>query len=187
MSALPRKKNRVAHTARPLPILNGEFVVNAIPVAQLLHRWSNISGSKDGARCPLCSLELQRWVSSIRIFGMTNKPLDADGIHLHTIAMKVPSPLEMQLLSLLGSDELSGREVAKKYLAETNRSISYGTLYTTFRRLQETGWVRSRDAEDEDGRLRYFALTGMGQHARNSGARYYSELLALVQKCGGLA
>lgn len=59
--------------------------------------------------------------------------------------------------------ERSGREVAKAYEAETGVSISYGTLYTTFRRLKESGWVSSSDSSDEDGRIRHFRLTGVGR------------------------
>jgi DNA-binding PadR family transcriptional regulator len=68
--------------------------------------------------------------------------------------MRTPSPVETQLLALVDT-ERSGREVAKLYQEETGKEMPYGTLYTTFRRLKEAGWVTSRD--DEEG-LAGFAL-----------------------------
>ena len=87
--------------------------------------------------------------------------------------MKTPSPVELQLLSLVASEECSGREVAKLYKKEAGKSISYGTLYTTFRRLKEEGWVTVRDAEDEDGRVRYFRIAAPGVRALEAGRAYY--------------
>ena len=87
--------------------------------------------------------------------------------------MKTLSPIETQLLSLVLAKELSGRDVAKLYKAETGRSISYGTLYTTFRRLKEGGLVNARDDEDEDGRVRYFSATGQGKCVLNETRAFY--------------
>src|SRR3989442_1520629 len=87
--------------------------------------------------------------------------------------MKLPSDTEFQLMAILAARELAGREVAKRYKEETGSSISYGTLYTTLRRLADIGLVRVRDDEDEDGRLRYFSLTASGARAlQTSRARY---------------
>jgi DNA-binding PadR family transcriptional regulator len=89
--------------------------------------------------------------------------------------VKLPSPKELELLALISTKELTGREVALRYKAETGRSISYGTLYTTFRRLKEAGWVESRDDRDRDGRVRFFRLSASGarilKQARNEYAR----------------
>src|SRR5688572_30296336 len=90
--------------------------------------------------------------------------------------MKLPSPVEMQLLALVADRELSGREVAKLYEKETGKSISYGTLYTTFRRLKESSWVKSRDDEDADGRVRYFRIDVNGRKALAEGRDFYSEI-----------
>lgn len=90
----------------------------------------------------------------------------------------LPSPREMELLAILvRHGRCSGREVAKRYQEETKSSISYGTLYTTFRRLKESGWVDVADDTDQDGRVRYFTITGAGVRAL-SGAR---------ERCLGLA
>lgn len=89
--------------------------------------------------------------------------------------MRTPSPVETQLLALVDS-ERSGREVAKLYQQETGKEIPYGTLYTTFRRLKEAGWVTARDDEDEDGRVRYFRITGIGAAALSDARDYYRGL-----------
>jgi DNA-binding PadR family transcriptional regulator len=91
--------------------------------------------------------------------------------------MRLPSPVELQLLALVG-DERPGREVAKAYEKETGRQISYGTLYTTFRRLREAGWVSVRDGEDEDGRIRWFKITASGRTAECLARDYYQSLAA---------
>lgn len=88
--------------------------------------------------------------------------------------MKLPSPLEMDLLCALGSREVSGRELAKRYESEHGKSISYGSLYTTMRRLKETGWVEMREDEEVDRRVRYFKMTGHGISALQSLIRAHS-------------
>ncbi len=87
------------------------------------------------------------------------------------------SDCEMQLLALVAFDELAGREVAKRFEKETGRSIAYGTLYSTFRRLKEDGLVTVRDAQDEDGRIRFFHITHNGKAALNE-ARNHRQSLA---------
>jgi DNA-binding PadR family transcriptional regulator len=94
--------------------------------------------------------------------------------------MKLPSQREMELLSLIAAHERSGREVAKLYEQETGRAISYGTLYTTFRRMKEHGWVTATDDVDGDGRVRYFNITRAGLNALDSGKRWHHHLAGLV-------
>ncbi|WP_009964876.1 PadR family transcriptional regulator [Verrucomicrobium spinosum] len=76
--------------------------------------------------------------------------------------MKLPSPTEWALLNALPAREVSGRELAKIYEKETGSAISYGTLYTTMRRLKEAEWVESRDEDEGDRRVRLFKLSGKG-------------------------
>ncbi|MEM7248533.1 MAG: PadR family transcriptional regulator, partial [Acidobacteriota bacterium] len=87
----------------------------------------------------------------------------------------VPSAREMQLLALVVV-ERSGLEVADLFKRETGNSISPGSLYTTFRRLREAGWVKARSDEDEDGRVRYFKLTGTGVEVLNAARAHYARL-----------
>jgi len=101
------------------------------------------------------------------------------------VAMKIPSEKELRLLGLVSDRELSGREVAEFYQKVTGSSISYGTLYTTFRRMKESGWVVTRDDKDEDGRIRYFRLTGSGICALNNGRAHHRELSVVGLAIGG--
>ena len=82
------------------------------------------------------------------------------------------SDVEFWLLSL-AVEERSGREIAREYKKEVGRSISYGTLYTTFRRLKEAGWVRVREDEDVDGRVRFFQTSGAGLRALASARSHH--------------
>lgn len=90
--------------------------------------------------------------------------------------MKMPSPLEMQLLALVADDERSGRQVARLYKEETGETIGYGSLYTCFRRMVEAGWVTVRDDQDEDGRVRFFKIDIDGRRALTSGREFYAEV-----------
>jgi DNA-binding PadR family transcriptional regulator len=87
----------------------------------------------------------------------------------------LPSNVEFQLLALVVS-ERSGREVAKAFKDATGKAISYGTLYTTFRRLAEWKWVTVRDDEDGDGRVRWFKITGAGAKAMEKARERFRKL-----------
>src|SRR5688500_8411497 len=85
----------------------------------------------------------------------------------------LPSPTQMVLLEILTEhDELAGREVGKQFKAKTGKSISYGTLYTTLRRLKEQQWVKMRDDEDQDGRVRFFSIDVRGRAVLAAAQRY---------------
>lgn len=90
--------------------------------------------------------------------------------------MKLLSPIETQLLALVANEELSGREVAQIYKEKTGAAISYGTLYTTFRRLKEQGWVKTREDHDEDGRVRFFKIDVDGRRALAKSRESHAEL-----------
>lgn len=94
------------------------------------------------------------------------------GIRVNTI---MPSEKQFQLLALC-AHEKSGRELAKAYEKEAGRKISYGTLYTTMRRLKEAGFVTVRDDEDADGRIRFFQATGAGLRAVAAARHRYMKL-----------
>jgi DNA-binding PadR family transcriptional regulator len=89
--------------------------------------------------------------------------------------MDLPSATEYQLLTLVVT-ERTGREVAKAFKRATGQMISYGTLYTTFRRLKDWGWVTVRDDEDEDGRVRWFQITVAGAKAMERARDRFREL-----------
>lgn len=86
--------------------------------------------------------------------------------------MKQLTTEEFKLLSVLGLEEISGRELASAYEKRFKRTIPYGTLYTTMRRLREKGLVNSREDSDRDGRLRLFSVTTEGVSARRAHADF---------------
>ena len=88
----------------------------------------------------------------------------------------------IELLTALGSDRLSGRELAHRYREEYSRTISYGSLYTLMARLHEQGWVTQEDSEDEDGRLRYFRITGDGAKNLRAVARDLDRFSARIKE-----
>ena len=61
--------------------------------------------------------------------------------------------------------ETTGRDLARILKKEHGKSVSYGRLYTILRRMGEAGWVTKREAEDEDGRFRYFRISAEGYRA----------------------
>lgn len=76
--------------------------------------------------------------------------------------MKMPSETEWALLELLPAREINGRDLAKLYEKEMGKPISYGTLYTTMRRLKDAGWIESREDSENDRRARYFKMSAPG-------------------------
>ncbi len=87
----------------------------------------------------------------------------------------------------LAIKERSGRDIAKLYQEQTGETISYGTLYTTFRRLRDdTGWIRYRDQQSGDGRVRLIKVSGKGIQALNEARKAYRSLAAfgLLAGCG---
>lgn len=99
-------------------------------------------------------------------------------MQVYSNCMKLPSLIEMRLLTLVAVEEMAGRDVAEAYHESTGETISYGTLYTTFRRMHERGWVKVRDDEDQDGRVRYFKIDADGRRALAEGRESYAEIAA---------
>jgi DNA-binding PadR family transcriptional regulator len=94
--------------------------------------------------------------------------------------VKSLSKTELELLLALGAQKLNGRELAKRYRQEHKRNISFGTLYTTMARLRDQGWVSQEDSEDDDGRIRYFRITGDGVRAVQEARRGFTRLIGLI-------
>ncbi len=91
------------------------------------------------------------------------------------MADKILSATELKLLSLV-TTERNGRDVAKLYRKETGKRVTYGTLYTTFRRLRERGWVKMRGDRGSDGRVRLFMVTASGVWALKRARAHYASL-----------
>ena len=89
--------------------------------------------------------------------------------------MTLPSHLELQMLAILASDEMSGLDVARRYREKTGKTVPHGTLYTTLRRLKEKDWVNVR-RDQVDSRVRYFQTTQKGQDALIRGREFHRAL-----------
>ncbi len=96
--------------------------------------------------------------------------------------MRLPTQTELELLAALGAKRLTGRELAIRYKDHVEKSISYGTLYTTMARLKDEGWVTQEDSADADGRLRYFQMTGAGVEVFNERHKFFTHLFGAGAK-----
>ncbi len=85
------------------------------------------------------------------------------------------SPQELQLLSLITTAR-TGRQVAALYRQESGQRISWGSLYTSLRRMRTRGLVASREEPDEDGRIKYFLATQQGLAALQRSRAFYGRL-----------
>lgn len=89
---------------------------------------------------------------------------------------RILTPLHVQLLSLVAK-ERTGREIAALYEERFGRPISFGTLYTAFRRMRDDGLVTARNgrtSRGEDQRLRYFKIAGPGVAVLNRSVDEYT-------------
>jgi DNA-binding PadR family transcriptional regulator len=93
--------------------------------------------------------------------------------------MKLPSDLELALLALTVR-ESTGRQLAQEYEKRHKKPLSYGSLYTTLRRMVETGWLKQREDADEDGRLRWYLITAEGRRAHERGIEHRSAAIRLA-------
>lgn len=91
-----------------------------------------------------------------------------------------PSRLEFELLALTIT-ERSGREIAQLYERETKKSLSYGSLYTTLRRMREAGWMKVREDPRGDGRTRLFKVTGAGTAVFNSAKQSFARFGSIAE------
>ena len=79
------------------------------------------------------------------------------------------NPREAVILGILLNGERFGREIRDEYEKRTSDAMPVGSLYTTLERMEEYGFVTSREGEPSDERnshrRRYFKLTGEGRRA----------------------
>ncbi len=87
----------------------------------------------------------------------------------------VPNPTELQLLALL-SVERTGRELARRYEAEMGVPISYGTLYSTLRRLNNAGLVTTTHSARGDRRAKLFVRNTVGSEVLENGRLHYRRI-----------
>lgn len=91
-----------------------------------------------------------------------------------------PSPLEFRLLALV-IRERGGREIAKLYEKTHGVPISYGSLYTTLRRMADDGWIKVRPDPSGDGRARLFSIAAPGRTAFNAMATSFGRTIGSLK------
>lgn len=83
----------------------------------------------------------------------------------------IPNQREATMLAILVRREEYGREIRNQYEKRTGQVMPLGSLYTTLDRMEEKGFVKSREADASEGRggnhRRYYKLTGSGLEALN--------------------
>ena len=93
---------------------------------------------------------------------------------------KIPSACELELLSLIAGRECIGRGIAKEYAVRTGRKIPYGTLYTTLHKMEEAGWLESRDDMEHGRRIRIFWVLDAGAAALQRGRDRFRRLALMA-------
>jgi PadR family transcriptional regulator, regulatory protein PadR len=99
---------------------------------------------------------------------------------------------ELLLLAILRlRDNAYGMTIRQTVEEATGRSTSIGAIYTTLERLEQKGFISSRQGEptpERGGRAkRYFAITGTGAQALADAQRARDLLRGRPQVAGGAA
>lgn len=83
----------------------------------------------------------------------------------------LPSRREEVLMQLLVRREMYGRELRTEYEARTGQALPLGSLYVTLDRMEEKGFIASRQGESDPvrggNRKKHFRLTAAGVRALN--------------------
>ncbi len=83
-----------------------------------------------------------------------------------------PTTREAAILGILLNGERFGREIRDEYDKRTGDAMPVGSLHVTLVRMEEAGFIRSRDGEPgserNSHRRRCFRLTAAGQRALDS-------------------
>jgi len=92
-------------------------------------------------------------------------------------------------------NEAYGVSVKKEIEARLSRSVSVGALQTALKRLEDKGYLKSREGESTEERAgrpkKYFEITALGkramEHARNTREELWSAIpkMALQVKMAG--
>ena len=68
---------------------------------------------------------------------------------------RIPNLREATLLALLRDSKMTGEELLENYEDKMDENIPTGSLYTTLERMQDKGYVSSREVK-RTGRRGYF-------------------------------
>jgi DNA-binding PadR family transcriptional regulator len=102
-------------------------------------------------------------------------------------AMLPLTPAVFHVLLALADGERHGYAIMQEVAEHTEGRIKMGpgTLYGTVKRLIEAQLIEESDerpdAESDDGRRRYYRLTGVGQRVVKAEAQRYAEMVAVAR------
>lgn len=92
-----------------------------------------------------------------------------------------PNHREAEMLAVLMNGELYGRQVRDRYEERTGQKMPLGSLYVTLDRMEEKGFVRSRDGDPDPerggNRRKFFRLTASGTRALNDLQQWAATLM----------
>jgi len=96
------------------------------------------------------------------------------------------TPAMFHVLLALAADDLHGYAILKEVEQRTGGKVqlSTGTLYGIIKRLVDDGLIverRSRPAESDDERRRYYRLTSQGRRVATAEAERMDELLSVAR------
>ena len=96
------------------------------------------------------------------------------------------TPAMFHVLLALAGDDLHGYAILKEVELRTEGKVrlSTGTLYGIIKRLLNDGLIvelRSRPAETDDQRRRYYRLTPQGRHVATAEAERMDEILSVAR------
>lgn len=85
---------------------------------------------------------------------------------MRRITSKLPNTTEVTILGILRGGEKFGREVREEFGRRAGKPMPSGSLYTTLRRMENKGLIRSRmsgpTSNRAGNRRRFFKLTALG-------------------------
>jgi PadR family transcriptional regulator, regulatory protein PadR len=98
---------------------------------------------------------------------------------------------ELMLLAIMRlRDDAYGMKIRQALDEVTGRTTSIGAVYTTLERMEQKGFVTSRQGEatpERGGRAKkYFTITGAGSQALNDAQRARDLLRAGLKPAGGV-
>ena len=99
------------------------------------------------------------------------------------------SPAAFYILLTLKSGEKHGYAILREVAEQSEGAVRLlpGTLYNLLKRMLEDGWIEEREhvgPAPEDGRRRYYRLTGLGEEMASLEAELLAGLLRAARKRG---
>ena len=90
--------------------------------------------------------------------------------------------LDVAVLGILSRGESYGYELTQALTAAGFVGLGDATIYGTFRRMEQAGWVQSHLVASSDGPARkYYSLTELGNEKFEEGRKQWTSLVASMK------